>query len=113
MGVVRTGSMRLKVEVQKYTPTQAADGGSIRAWATENTVWASLIPAGGAERQQADQAKAVRKFTIFMRFYSPGITEADRIKMGTRLFGITAIVDVGERGCNTILDVLEGVKKDE
>lgn len=105
--MVRTGAMRHTVKVQKYTETRDSQGGAIRTFATENTVWANVNPISALERAQGDQTKAVRTHRITMRFYSPGITAADRILFGTREFGIVAVVNPGERGCETILDVKE------
>lgn len=109
---VRIGEMRHRVEVQKYTLTKEEDGGSIRTFATENTMSAKIMPLNATERDQGDQVKAVRSHRVTMRFYSPGLREDDRLKLGTRIFNIVAVIDVGERGCFTILDVKEAFQTD-
>ena len=110
--VLRTGALRDKVKVQKYTETRDSQGGAIKTWATENEVWANINPISSLERAQGDQTKAVRTHKITMKFYSPGITAADRILFGTREFGITSVIDPGSRGCRTILDVKEAEVSD-
>lgn len=109
----RPGELDKRVEVQKYTVTKEEDGGTIRTFATENTVWAKLTPLNAAERDQGDQVKAVRSHSVRMRFYSPGLDESARLKMGTRIFNIASVIDVGERGCFTILDVKEAFQTDD
>lgn len=109
---LRTGALRHRINIQKYTETRDAQGGPIKAWATENTVWANVNPIGALERAQGDQTKAVRTHRITMKFYSPGITAADRIIFKTREFGIVAVINQDERGCRTILDVKEAEVSD-
>ena len=114
MSAVRTGVMRKKVEIQKIGEARDAEGGFTPApFVTEKTVWANINPLSAMERVQGDQVKAIRSHRIIIRFYSPGITTADRIKMGTRIFNIVSIVNPGERGCNTIFDVKEAEVLDD
>lgn len=103
----RTGTMRKRVSVQKFTESRGAQGGFVRTWVTENTVWAKVMPLGAQERIDADQTQNVRTHRVTMRFYSPGITGVDRLLFGTRILNIVSVVDPGERGCDTILDVKE------
>lgn len=107
--MARTGEMRKKVAVQKYTKTRGAQGGYIQSWATENSVWAKINPISAKERTDADQTNAVLSHRITMRFYSPGITAKDRILWNSRTFYITSVVNPGERGCDTILDAKEEI----
>lgn len=103
----RTGEMRERVSIQKYAETRSAMGSSIRDFVTENTVWAKVNPVGAKERLQADQVNSEITHRVSMRFYSPGITSADRLLFGTRKLNIISVIDVGERGCDTVLDVSE------
>ena len=99
--------MRKRVNIQKYTKTRGAEGGYIDTWATEKEVWANISPISGQERVDADQVKALRTHTVTMRFYAAGISANDRILFGARIFHIVSVVNVGERGYDTILDVRE------
>ena len=114
MSIIATGRMRKRVEIQKAGEARDAEGGFTSvAFVTENAVWAHINPLSAMERVQGDQVKAIRSHRITTRFYSPGATSADRIKMGTRIFDIVSIVDPGERGCNTIFDVKEAEVRDD
>lgn len=110
--MVRAGVLRKRVEVQKYTSGRGADGSNINVFVTENTMWANVNPISAQERQQGDQTKAVRTHRVTMKFYAPGITAAARLKMGTRIFNIVSIIDIGERGCFTVFDVKEAEVED-
>lgn len=103
----RTGEKNKRVSIQKYTTTRGAQGGFIETWVTENTVWAKVNPLGAQERIDADQVKNIRTHRVTMKFYSPGITGNDRLLFGTRILNIVSVVNPGERGCETILDVRE------
>ncbi len=105
--VARTGERRKRVEVQKNTETRSAEGDFIDGFVTENAMWAKVNPLSAQERIDGEQTTGIRTHRVTMAFYSPGITAADRLKMGTRIFNIVSVVDVGERGCFTILDVKE------
>ena len=107
--VVLTGDMDKKVAVQKYTETSDAIGGFIETWATENLVWAKITPLSGKERDDADRTHSTTSHRITMRFYSPGIVPRDRILWDSREFYITAVINPGERGCFTVLDVMEKI----
>ena len=114
MSAVRTGVLRLRVEIQRAGESRDAEGGFTSvAFVTEKTVWANINPLSAQERVQGDQVKAIRTHRIIMRFYSPAITSVDRIKFGTRIFNIVSVVDPGFRGCSTILDVKEAEVKDD
>ena len=103
----RAGLKDKLANVQKKTESSGAMGGIIEDWTTENQMWIHLKPLGAKERVDAEQVKNVRTHRIFMDFYSPGITGADRITWNSRTFNIISVVDVGELGCDTILDVME------
>lgn len=105
--MVATGKMDKRVSIQKSVNTRDAQGGFVPAFVTENTVWAFVNPLSAGERIDADQVKNVRTHRVTMNFYSPGITGKDRLLFGTRIFNIVSVVNPGERGCFTILDVKE------
>lgn len=103
----RTGEKRKRMEVQKKTETRSGEGDFIEGWVTENSMWAKLNPVGAQERIDGDQTTNIRTHRVTMSFYSPGITGAARLKMGSRIFNIVSVVNVGERGIDTVLDVKE------
>lgn len=105
--MVRAGVLRKRVEVQKFTTTQSDEGALRRTYFTENTVWANVNPISGLERIQGDRVKDVRTHRVTMKFYSPGIDATMRLIFETRIFEIISVVNIGERGCFTVLDVKE------
>ncbi len=105
--VRRPGLKRHRVDIQEYILTQNLEGGSIRTWSTVATWWAEIQPKRGLEKDQADQVKSVRTHRIYMRYFTPGISEEYRVLYGSRIFQIVAVINPGERGCDTILDLKE------
>ncbi len=104
-----TGKMDKKVSIQKYTETSTAEGTPILTWAEENKMWARINPISGKERIEADRVEANITHRITMDFYSPGLTPKDRIVWNSRNFHITAVINVGELDCYTVVDVMEKV----
>lgn len=105
--MVATGKMDKRVSIQKYVKTRGTQGGFILGFVTENTVWAFVNPLSAGERVDAEQVKNIRTHRVTMNFYSPGISGKDRLLFGARIFNIVSVVNPGERGCFTILDVKE------
>jgi SPP1 family predicted phage head-tail adaptor len=105
--MARTGKYRKRINIQSYTKTRGGEGGYIQSWATDASRWANINPISGQERVDADQVKALRTHTISMRFYSGTLSAKQRVLFGTRVFHIVSVVNVGERGYDTILDVME------
>lgn len=116
MSVRRTGLKRHRVDIQRYTLTQDAQGGQTRTLASVDGLWwAEIQPTTGLEREQGDQQKAIRTHRLYMRFFDPGVEEDDKViyiddkSSKTRTFNIVAVIDSGERGRDTVLDVKEAV----
>ena len=107
--MVRTGEMQKRISIESKSPeTRDAHGGFIETWAevTDGERWAKITPISGKERNQGDQVKALRSHVISMRFFT-GMVSSYRIVYDSRIFNIVKVIDVGERGCDTVLDVLE------
>ena len=106
--VKRPGLKRHRVDIQAYVETQNTEGGTIRTFASVDGLWwAQIEPMRGTEKEQADQQKAIRTHRIYMRFFDPGIDESMRVLFGAKIFNIVAVINPGERGCDTIIDVME------
>ncbi len=110
--VRRPGLKRHRVDIQAYVETKNDEGGTIRTFSTVDGLWwAEIVPVRGRgqndEDTQADQQKAVKSHTIYMRFFDPGVDESMRVVFGTTIFNIVTVVNPGERGCDTILEVQE------
>lgn len=111
MGVRRTGLKRKQVQIQSYSAGRDAFGGVDRTFANKGDPrWAEVQPLNGLEKDQADQAKAMHKYRFYMRFFELGVEPDDRIIYDSRTFNITAVVNAGERDCDTILDATEVIE---
>ncbi len=103
--VDRIGKFRHRVEIQTYTETRDEEGGSIRTWGTDATVWAKVNPISGIEREEGRQTESKLSHRITMRKYEGGLTAETRLKFDGKFFNIIAFVDPEYRGCFEIIDV--------
>lgn len=90
------GDLRHRVTLQTLTRTDDEGGGYTEAWANAATVWAAVEPLEGYERLRAMQVSPTLSHRIRMR-YRAGVTSAQRIRYAGRAFGISAVIDPGER----------------
>jgi SPP1 family predicted phage head-tail adaptor len=99
---MRAGLMRHRITIEAPTETQGPDGSFVRTWNAFLSAWASIEPLTGreyfaAQREQADVSHRIR-----MR-YMDGITHKMRVSIGSRIFEIESVINVGERNCELIL----------
>ncbi len=108
---IRVCDLRHEVTIQAENPSTDAGGGQTDPWANPTkvaTVRACIEPLKGFERLRAMQLEDSISHKITMRWRS-GVTAKHRIKYGSRLFNIRAVINVEER--NKWLEILadEGV----
>lgn len=85
---------RLTVEAPELTSDGA--GGAVETWAPIADIWASIRPVGGGETASADAVRGRITHEIWIRrrdIVSPRV----RLRKGTRIFEIRAVLDVDER----------------
>ena len=104
---MRIGKMRQRVTIQARASTQSGTGQPTGAWSTVATAWASIEPLSGREQLAAQAAQSETTHRVTMRYRS-GITTKMRISFGGRLFNITSVRSLEERGRVMILDCTEG-----
>tara|TARA_R110002110_G_scaffold250289_1_gene466390 strand:+ start:103 stop:429 length:327 start_codon:yes stop_codon:yes gene_type:complete len=104
---VKTGQLRHRVIIQTHTTTNDEFGHPGRTWSDLDTVWASVIPVSAREYQEGKQTVGEVTHRVVMRYRS-GFDQADRLKFGTRLLEIVALINPLER--NERLEIL--VKED-
>ncbi len=105
---------RLKRRVEIEMPVQVADGGGGLSvnWQNFATIWAEILPFSttvrNSEKFTNGQLEDIGGFRITIRYLN-GITPKMRVKYGTRLFNIRAVIDPDEN--KEILELLaeEGV----
>lgn len=93
---LRAGSLTKRVVIQTLTRTSDGGGGSTEDWADTVTVWARVEPLTGTERFQAQQVASSLSHRITIR--NRTVTPQQRVKFGTRILRINAVIDPAERG---------------
>lgn len=100
-------AMRLKQRITLQEPNETDDGGggTVRGWSDVATLWAEVLPVGGArsERLFAAQLEATVTHRVIIR-YRTGVTAAMRISYAGRYFNIRSVVNVAEAG--VMLEIL-------
>lgn len=104
---LRIGELRHRVQIQRATETRQSNGGVTQSWATTATVWAAIEPITGREGWISEQVRSVATHKVTMRYTA--ITTAERLLFGTRVFSITAAVNVDEANHITQLAVTEAL----
>lgn len=89
---MRAGQLRHRVQIQEAADTRASDGSLARTWATVRTCWASIEPLRGQELWEAQQVQARVNTRVRMRYWA-GLTPEHRIKHGTDVYNIAAVLN--------------------
>lgn len=92
--VLRAGDLNKRIVLQTTTRTTDGGGGFTEVWADTVTVWANVEPLNGAERFEAQQVAASLSHRVTIRHRT--VTPQQRVKYGTRIFRIQAVVNPHE-----------------
>ncbi len=103
---MKAGALRHKVIIEKPTEVTNSIGEIITTWSTFATVWAEILPLSGKEYWSSKQVNSEVTGKIRIR-YKSGITPKMRVKYGTRIFNIEAIMNYLEKNIEIILLVKE------
>lgn len=103
---MRTGKLRHRIAIQRYTVIENELGDQIEYWDTIAHAWAAIEPISGQEFWEAARIAAEVTHKVTMR--PPGVTikqvsPADRIVFGSRILEIESILDIEERGRELVL----------
>ena len=93
---VRAGTLRFKVIIQSQTTSTDGYGEPSNTWASGNSVWANIEPLSGAERDVGEGLTGIVDTRITIRYDSTA-TPKKRLLFGSRIFGIEAVINHGER----------------
>lgn len=94
--MVSAGKLIRKVLIEYKTQLADAYGSLVDTWGTHATWWAAIIPVTG--REYVSDGKVNSEVTTRMRGrYLNGITPIMRVKYGTRIFSIVAVINIDER----------------
>lgn len=96
---MRSGRLRHRLTVQTANISQNAFGEPVQTWTTLATVWGAVEPSRGAERQRALQVSATEEVKIVLRYSATigGIKPDDRILYGSKVYDISAVMNIDER----------------
>lgn len=114
--VFKAGDMRHKIDIQQRSTTQDSFGGQSQTWTNVATgIWADIQPLSGREIMAAEAVQAEVSHTITIRykasFDDPVAVAAMRAVYGSRIFNISAKINVDERNRIIQLSANEGLNK--
>ena len=95
-GGVRIGDLRQRLTIERAARELDGGGGAEETWQAVAEVWAAVLPLAGGERVEADAVAGNVTHEIWMRHRSDVGAEM-RLRLGTRIFDIRAVMDVEER----------------
>jgi SPP1 family predicted phage head-tail adaptor len=90
------GRLRHPLTLEAASRTSDGGGGASEAWSAVAEVWAEISPTSGTEAVDADALTGRVSHEIVFRYRS-GVVPVMRLRSGTRLFEIAAVIDVEER----------------
>lgn len=93
----RIGAMRHHLTLEAVARSPDGGGGVTESWTSVADVWAAVIPVTGGESVVGEGVSGRITHVVFMRWRAD-VTPAMRLRFGTRLLDITAVIDVEERG---------------
>lgn len=104
---MRISKLKHLVEIQSGALTGEVTARTT-VWTTFATAWAAITPLKGEEvaKHQTIEAKVDHKFE--MR-YLAGVTREHRIKYGTRVFNIHAVLNLKEENREMLIEASEVV----
>lgn len=100
--MTRIGELRHYIEVWAFTVTEDVIGNQIVIWKKAGGAWAIIEPLGGEERLVASIVRAETTHKVTMRHLA-GITPANQLIFGSRIFEIESILNVEEKNREMVL----------
>lgn len=93
---LRAGTLNKRVVLQTTTNTADTGGGVTQVWADTATLWAEIDELAGREGFEAQQIASRLTHKVTIR-YRTSVVPTQRLKYGTRILKIEAIVNPGQR----------------
>lgn len=103
---MQTGKLRQRLLVQTKVETRDADGNVTITYTDVTTVWGQVAPLSGSKTVSRDRVEASTVYRIRMRYFE-GLTASHRILLGARVFQITALQNIEERGIEWVVTAIE------
>lgn len=95
MTAKRLAAMRERVTLEEAVAVADGGGGSMVSWVAVAEVWAAIRPRTGSEVVDAGGIGGRVTHEVTIR-YRDGVTAQRRLRMGSRIFDIKAVIDEGE-----------------
>lgn len=92
----RIGALRHRVVLEAETRIPDGGGGAVLGWSPVAEVWAAIESLTGNENIVAESVRAHVSHIVLIRCRS-GVSPAMRFRFGSRVFDITAVLDIDER----------------
>lgn len=89
------GSLNKRLTIRTNTPATDDGGGLVDSFANDVTVWGSVKPLRGAERQRAMAVDASISHMVRIR-YNSRLDSADQITYNSRTFRVSTPINVDE-----------------
>jgi SPP1 family predicted phage head-tail adaptor len=96
MGALRAGDLDRRITIERPAAAQNGFGEDVPSWAEVATVWASKRDLTGAEYFRAASINA-EITTRFRLRYLAGLTADMRIVIGSEIYVIASIAELGRR----------------
>ena len=93
---VPVGALRRRMMLETATRTPDGGGGAALTWAAVASVWAAVLPAAGREAMTAGRISGRVSHVVWLR-YRADIGPAMRLRAGSRVLEILAVIDAGDR----------------
>jgi len=103
---LKSGLMRYRVEVQEISSTPDALGQPTITWNTTQTVYAQIMPLTARELYFTKTVRPETTHRITLRYFA-GLTSANRLKMGSRIFNIVGLINQDEMKRAWLVDAVE------
>jgi len=100
------GKLRHRVAIQTESSAVDTYGEPTASWSTDETVWASIEPTSGNEKDIGEGQAGIITHRIFIR-YTANATPKKRLLFGARVFGIVSVLNHEERNEFTQLQCKE------
>lgn len=92
---MKIGKLRHKASIEAYTEAVNSFGEAIKTWVKVSDIWCSIKPLNGNEKYVSAEKHATATHQCITRFID-GIDPKMRVVYGTRIFEITAPMNVNE-----------------
>lgn len=104
---MRAGKLRHLVSIERAAKTRGEYGEEVETWAELRNAWVEIKPISGSETIQGGQVDARVTHQIAMRHGE--IVNSDRINFSGRIFNLTRVLDIHERGRELLILAIEDV----